>query len=114
MVVVYIDWKQDTIIQMKQIADSGNRIIKKEEETKIPILSNFNDFPKIVYMLVALSMILYSGVFPFNYIATGFLISTWYNNIPNVDAQHKAGILMGLPFLISAFTVPIIGKTKII
>lgn len=94
---------------MKQIVDSKRGIVIVEEEEK-PIMSSLSEFPKIVFLLAGLCTMLYSGVFPFNYIATGFLISTWYNKLSAVEAQHKAGFAMGLPFLFSAFIIPAIGK----
>jgi hypothetical protein len=95
---------------MKQIVDSKNGTVKIEEENTKNSMSNLSDFPTLVFMLCALCTLLYSGIFPFNYIATGFLISTWYNALPTVEAQHKAGFAMGLPFLFSAFIIPIIGN----
>ena len=109
LLVVYLDWRQDILIQMKQIVDSRNGVLKVEEEISQPVMTTLYDFPRIVFMLCALCTLLYSGVFPFNYIATGFLISTWYNKLPTIEAQHKAGFAMGIPFLLSAFIIPVIG-----
>jgi len=108
LLTVYLDWRQDILIQMKQIVDSQNGSLRIEEETPNRTFS-LSDFPRIVFMLIALCAILYSGVFPFNYIATAFLTKTWYNNLPATEAQHKAGFAMGLPFLFSAFIIPPIG-----
>lgn len=94
---------------MKQIVNSRNGIVKIDEEPAQPVMTSLSDFPKLVFMLAALCTLLYSGVFPFNYIATGFLITTYYNKLPSTEAQHKAGFAMGLPFLFSAFIIPIIG-----
>ena len=99
---------------MKQIVDSKSGIIKIEDENIKNAMSNLSDFPRLVFMLCTLCTLLYSGIFPFNYIATSFLISTWYNSLPTVEAQHKAGFAMGLPFLFSAFIIPAIGILKII
>jgi hypothetical protein len=95
---------------MKQIVDSKNGTVNIEEETTKTSMSNLSDFPRLVFLLCALCTLLYSGILPFNYIATGFLISTWYNSLPTVEAQHKAGFSMGIPFLLSAFIIPVIGN----
>ena len=117
LLVVYIDWRQDILIQMKQIVDAknaGTSIVTNEIHTEgkegKTVMTSLSDFPRIVFLLSGLCTLLYSGVFPFNYIATGFLISTVYKKLPTTEAQHKAGFAMGLPFLFSAFIIPAIGK----
>jgi len=52
---------------------------------------------------------LYAAVIPFNNIATGYFTTTVFQNIPQSEAKHMAGIYMSLPFLISAIFVPIFG-----
>ena len=94
---------------MKQIVDSKKGLAINQEEQSPPVMTSLSDFPRIVFLLATLCTLLYSGVFPFNYIATGFLISTYFNGLPTVEAQHKAGFAMGLPFLFSAFIIPAIG-----
>ena len=46
---------------------------------------------------------------PFNFISTSFFIHSWYKGRSDDEALHKAGEAMGLPFLICAILVPIIG-----
>jgi len=49
------------------------------------------------------------GIFmPFNYISTSFFIHGWYNDEITETNLHKAGEAMALPFLISAFIVPVL------
>ena len=45
---------------------------------------------------------------PFNYISSSFFIHSWYDDKVTDYSLHKAGEAMGLPFLISAFIVPIL------
>jgi hypothetical protein len=73
IVLVYMDWRQDILTQMKEIIETNTAIIQKEENKNIPISS----LPRIFYMMVTLCMLMYGGILPFNYIATKFLIKTW-------------------------------------
>ena len=77
ILVVYLDWRQDFIIQMREIVTSNNGITLKdeEEEKSIEALKNL---PKIFYLMVIFCILMYGGILPFNYIATSFLIRTWY------------------------------------
>ena len=44
---------------------------------------------------------------PFNNIASGFYVETWFKNIPKQEAIKKAGIAMGFPFFVSIILVPV-------
>ena len=46
---------------------------------------------------------------PFNYISSSFFIHSWYGGVATDEATHRAGEAMALPFLISAFLIPVLG-----
>jgi hypothetical protein len=73
--LVYLDWRQDILIQMREIVTSNNAIILHDEEEKsIKALKNL---PRIFFLMVIYCMLMYGVILPFNYIATSFLIKTW-------------------------------------
>ena len=75
ILLVYLDWRQDILIQMREIVTSNNAIILHDEEEKsIKALANL---PRIFFIMVIYCMFMYGGILPFNYIATSYLIKTW-------------------------------------
>lgn len=54
-------------------------------------------------------MIMYGIFLPFNYIASAFFIHSWFDGKSSPEAIHIAGIAMGMPFIMSAFLVPMTG-----
>lgn len=73
ILLVYLDWRQDILIQMKQIITTNSGIAHFEENKDF----SMKDFPRIFYMMIILCMLMYGGILPFNYIATKFLLKTW-------------------------------------
>jgi len=106
LLVVYLDWREEVLMKMHFTSNSNS---EKSNENEIVSLKLMKNFPKILYLLALLCALLYSGVFPFNYIATGFLIKTYLHKLPAVEAQHQAGFFMSFPFLLSAFLIPFLG-----
>jgi MFS family permease len=78
ILLVYIDWRQDILIQMREIVTSNNTISMIQERDNEKSFSALRNLPRIFFFLVAYCMLMYGGILPFNYIATSFLIKTWY------------------------------------
>jgi hypothetical protein len=75
ILLIYLDWRQDILIQMREIVTSNNAIIMQDEEEKsIDALKNL---PKIFFVMIFFCTLMYGGILPFNYIASSFLIRTW-------------------------------------
>jgi MFS family permease len=66
--------------------------------------------PRLFWLLSALCVVLYCGILPFNNIASAFLVETRYNHLPLAEAQQRAGNVMSLIFLASAFGTPPFGS----
>jgi hypothetical protein len=75
ILLVYLDWRQDILIQMREIVNSHNTIILHNEEEKS--LSALKNLPRIFFLMTIYCMLMYGGILPFNYIATSYLIRTW-------------------------------------
>lgn len=74
---VYIDWRQEILIQMKQIVTSNVSIEDINEKKRNDMFSSIKELSKSFFIMCFLITIGYSGILPFNYIATSFLIKTW-------------------------------------
>jgi len=61
------------------------------------------------WLLVGLCVVLYCAILPFNNVASAFFVETWYSHLPLADAQQRAGNVMSLIFLVSAFGTPPFG-----
>jgi hypothetical protein len=77
ILLVYLDWRQDILIQMREIVTSNNAIIIQDEEEKS--INALKNLPRIFFLMVIFCMLMYGGILPFNYIASSFLIRTWYD-----------------------------------
>jgi hypothetical protein len=75
LLLVYLDWRQDILIKMREIVNSHNSIIMHDEEEKS--ISALKNLPRIFFLMVIYCMLMYGGILPFNYIATSYLIRTW-------------------------------------
>ncbi len=73
IILVYMDWRQDILIQMKEIIETNTAIVQKDDNKSLKM----STIPRIFYMMIILCMLVYGGILPFNYIATKFLIKTW-------------------------------------
>ena len=76
ILLVYLDWRQDILTQMREIVTSNTAIIMQDEEEKS--LNALKNLPRIFFMLVIFATLMYGGILPFNYIASSFLIKAWY------------------------------------
>jgi hypothetical protein len=75
ILLVYLDWRQDVLIQMREIVTSNNTISIQEEEVKF--YDTLMKMPRMFFLMVFFCMLMYGGILPFNYIATSYLIRTW-------------------------------------
>jgi hypothetical protein len=75
--MVYIDWRQDVLLEMKEIIYSNNTVDISQDKPCIDIMKQQ---PRMFYLLVTVCMLMYGGILPFNYIATSFLMKSWYDN----------------------------------
>ncbi len=75
ILLVYLDWRQDILIQMREIVTSNNSI--SEKEVDVGSLESLKNLPRIFFIMAFFCMLMYGGILPFNYIATSYLIRTW-------------------------------------
>jgi hypothetical protein len=61
---------------MREIVQSKSHIVEEEVKEE-KIIGSLKDFPRIYFMLSILCLVAYSGILPFNYISSGFLLKTW-------------------------------------
>eukprot|EP00408_Alexandrium_pacificum_P000211 CAMPEP_0171155298 /NCGR_PEP_ID=MMETSP0790-20130122/820_1 /TAXON_ID=2925 /ORGANISM="Alexandrium catenella, Strain OF101" /LENGTH=453 /DNA_ID=CAMNT_0011619497 /DNA_START=32 /DNA_END=1394 /DNA_ORIENTATION=- len=61
------------------------------------------------WLLVGLCVTMYCSILPFNNVASAFFVETWYSHLPLAEAQQRAGNVMSLIFLVSAFGTPPFG-----
>jgi len=69
--LVCLDLKEDMSIYVKNII-SSKTVVQEEKSIK-----EIQNLPRIFFLIVFYCMFMYSGILPFNYIATSFLIKTW-------------------------------------
>ena len=106
VVVCYIDYTKDTIMNDEHL-HSGNS--DSNSNTSSNFISTLKSFNVLFWLISFICIMLYGSVLPFNYIATGFFLSTTLHALPERTAREKAGVFMGIPFFISAIMVPIFG-----
>jgi MFS family permease len=90
-------------------ADEETGLQTNYEDDSLASLSSILELGSLFWLISLICLFLYGGYLPFNYIASGFLTENYFNNMPKVDAQNKAGLFMSVPFFISAIMVPIYG-----
>lgn len=73
--LVYLDWRQDILIHMREIVNSKTSITPNVQEERT--LKEIQNLPRVFFLMVFYCMFMYGGILPFNYIATSFLIKTW-------------------------------------
>jgi uncharacterized membrane protein len=73
--LVYLDWRQDILIHMKEIVNSRTSITQNIQDEKS--IGEIRNLPRIFFLVVFFTVFMYGGILPFNYIATSFLIRTW-------------------------------------
>jgi hypothetical protein len=73
ILMVYLDWRQDLLLEMKEIIDSNNSVTEHAEKKPFEM----TQLSRMFYFLSIYCMLMYSGILPFNYIATSFLMNAW-------------------------------------
>lgn len=61
------------------------------------------------WLCTGLCVVLYSAILPFNNVASAFFVENFYSHYPLAEAQQRAGNVMSLIFLVSAFGTPPFG-----
>lgn len=89
--------------------NESNSQVAIDGEDALASVSAVKDLGSLFWLITILCVTLYGAVLPFNYIASGFFTETYFKNYNKVDAQNHAGVYMSIPFVISAFMVPIYG-----
>ena len=74
-----------------------------KEENKSNIISNLKRLNLIFWVISCLILLNYGCLMPFDYLAVGF-----YTKVHSIN-KNTAGLLMGLPFIMGAVFVPILG-----
>ena len=77
ILLVYLDWRQDILIQMREIVTSNNSMVQQDEIKVKNSFQTLKSLPAIFFFMVAFCTFMYGGILPFNYIASSFLIRTW-------------------------------------
>mmetsp|Transcript_105158 Transcript_105158/g.307348 ORF Transcript_105158/g.307348 Transcript_105158/m.307348 type:complete len:449 (+) Transcript_105158:187-1533(+) len=88
--------------------EGGKRGLPEAGEEKV-VLGDLFRLGRCFWLLVALCVLLYSAILPFNNVASAFFIETFYAQLPLAEAQQRAGNVMSLIFLSSAFGTPPFG-----
>jgi len=65
--------------------------------------------PRLFWLLAAYGVIIYSGIVPFNNIASALFVEDFYASLPLAAAQQQAGNVMSIMFLVSAVGTPFVG-----
>jgi len=87
----------------------GARRGLNEATEEIVSISDVLRLRRDYWLLVLLCVALYCAILPFNNVASAYFVQTWYHNMPQAEAQQKAGNVMSLIFLVSAFGTPPFG-----
>jgi len=104
ILLVYLDWRQEILIQMKEIVNSNAVVLNQEER---PIKTIYK-LPRVFYLMAILCAIVYGGVLPFNYLASNFMVKTLYFNSPTKTVENATFTLI-LQFISSTVFIPFIG-----
>ena len=103
VIIMYIlDINKTKALQSEIILNNNNIEVNKEENNNnmITLIKRLNLMFWIISLLILLN---YGCLMPFNYMAVGYFTKT--HNI----TKNIAGLLMGMPFIMGAFFVPILG-----
>eukprot|EP00742_Colponemidia_sp_Colp-10_P008520 GILJ01009232.1.p1 GENE.GILJ01009232.1~~GILJ01009232.1.p1 ORF type:complete len:436 (-),score=60.05 GILJ01009232.1:46-1353(-) len=105
--LIYVDSRAESTLKKRNSALRVNSIDPStSEEVNLSVIRHFS---KLFWLLTVVTVILYCSILPFNNIASSFLIEKWYHTMPKLDAESKAGAVMGIPFIISAVASPFLG-----
>jgi len=100
--LILIDYKMDPNV--------NNQLLDTEEyEIKLSFKESIINLNTIFWLLLILAIFFYGALLSFNYIATGFLIETYFSNLNKDEAETMAGLYMSIPFLIGAILIPFFG-----
>jgi len=80
-----------------------------EASEEVVYLSDILKLQGTFWLLVGLCLILYCTILPFNNVAAAYFVQTWFASMPAEEAQQRAGNVMSLIFLVSAFGTPPFG-----
>jgi len=83
----------DRLDQRRQLENA------ETNEDHMSLRDVFN-MPRITFLLIAFSVVMYCGIIPFNNVASAFFVETTFNHLPLAQAQQKAGNAMSFMFLI--------------
>lgn len=102
------------IDKTSEIKTQKESIIIKESDSKsknssINTNSNFKKLNSLFWLLTVFILCFYGAIIPFNYIASGFLIDSYFYNLPQDEAQILAGIYIIIPYFMSTFLIPLFG-----
>ena len=103
VIIMYIlDINKTKALQSEIILNNNNIEVNKEENNNnmITLIKRLNLMFWIISLLILLN---YGCLMPFNYMAVGY-----FTKIHNIT-KNIAGLLMGMPFIMGAFFVPILG-----
>ncbi len=92
-----------------RVDNKANEHSEYDDEMAGTSINSIYEFNILLWLITILCFTLYGGFLPFNYIASGFFTETYFVGMNKFEAQHLAGIYMSLPFLISAFLIPVFG-----
>lgn len=81
-------------------------IRSNEEPVDINLLARL---PKNFWLLVGVCVTMYACILPFNNIAQGLFVTTYYMKDPAAVANQEAGAALGLMFLVSSVITPLFG-----
>lgn len=101
VLLVWIIYQKDKICNL---LEKNNDIIVNNHNTNNIwyLIKNLNLLFWLISIIILTS---YGALMPFNYLSVGFFTQSEYK-----ISKKKAGILMGVPFLMGAILVPILGK----
>jgi len=67
------------------------------------------NMPRLYWLLTALGVVLYSGILPFNNIASAYFVETAFAAQPQAAAHQSAGTALSILFMVSALGTPPFG-----
>lgn len=89
-------------------SNSSENDINHIEEDEIELKEVYN-LTYMFWLICLVCVTLYGAFLPFNNIASGFLISSYFKDMDKREAESLAGLFMSVPFMIGAVLTPIFG-----
>ena len=102
VIIMYIldHYKTKALLNNELVLNNNIEIENNGNNNMFTLLKKLNSMFWVISLLILLN---YGCLMPFNYMAVGFY--TKFHNL----SKNLAGILMGMPFIMGAFFVPILG-----